>query len=596
MDKQSLGTFISILRKGKGIKQEELAEKLGVSGKTISSWENDRTYPDIMMLPIIADYFDITVDELIRGVKKNIVIDKKDEEVISNKSLLKIKKLKYAKYKERNLIYILLSSFLSLITILGLYLSCFVALWTLVFAIVGVLGMATFLVLVIVNSKHYLNNEGILTSEEYVEENYDKILNCKVNIIRSFIFSFIPLFIYGLVIVSCYLWNNQIYIQEVLTVTIDLTKPAMTWGIISGLCGLIGLIIAYIVYAISNKKYGNEKQKLLNKQNNKLVIILASILVGSLTLSPIILSIHDNWGPVENIYQCDYQCDTYEEIIEKLTTYTVDINALVDAGLERGTEYVLNLPDEWVFLFDDITDLGNNFVYVKSSISTTYEVHKCDIYDDISVYYGNCTNSLIDAYLYAEDKNNIVCNYSDYKSCIIPEEVFEKKYNSEYGFYYIDLKPGEYSLGDGCILDVYTTAITYWVDSGLYYKITDDTEINNWIRCYDAEFEKINFTTYAKGDFDKARSNEYVLSNRIHKSDYYSQEYFLNISKTNLNEWRYITRGINKGKYGYCSLTSYYVSDLTGGVIVLLLCGGLLIEITIGVILWKKQKYMISFK
>ena len=55
------------LRKEKNVSQEELAEKLYVSRQTISNWERGKTYPDINSLLLIATYFDVTLDNLIKG-------------------------------------------------------------------------------------------------------------------------------------------------------------------------------------------------------------------------------------------------------------------------------------------------------------------------------------------------------------------------------------------------------------------------------------------------------------------------------------------------------------------------------------------------
>ena len=65
----TIGKNIADLRKNSGMTQEQLAETLGVSSQTISKWENEVTMPDIMLLPVIAGCFDITVDELYGGRK-----------------------------------------------------------------------------------------------------------------------------------------------------------------------------------------------------------------------------------------------------------------------------------------------------------------------------------------------------------------------------------------------------------------------------------------------------------------------------------------------------------------------------------------------
>ncbi len=59
-----IGDKIRLLRKNKNIPQTELAEALSVSSQTVSKWENHVSVPDITILPVIARYFGITMDEL----------------------------------------------------------------------------------------------------------------------------------------------------------------------------------------------------------------------------------------------------------------------------------------------------------------------------------------------------------------------------------------------------------------------------------------------------------------------------------------------------------------------------------------------------
>ena len=63
----SLGKRIQAARKRLGMTQEQLAEKLGVSGQAVSKWESDISCPDITALPTLADIFGLSVDELLRG-------------------------------------------------------------------------------------------------------------------------------------------------------------------------------------------------------------------------------------------------------------------------------------------------------------------------------------------------------------------------------------------------------------------------------------------------------------------------------------------------------------------------------------------------
>lgn len=63
----SIGTRIAEARKRKGQTQDQLAEAMGVSPQAVSKWENDISCPDITLLPQLADYFGISVDDLLRG-------------------------------------------------------------------------------------------------------------------------------------------------------------------------------------------------------------------------------------------------------------------------------------------------------------------------------------------------------------------------------------------------------------------------------------------------------------------------------------------------------------------------------------------------
>lgn len=89
MEQKTIGSFIATLRKAKGLTQKQLSEILGVSDKTISHWERDESAPDLSILPVIADIFSVTCDELLRGEKRNCVQESTED--FSKKSEKQIK-------------------------------------------------------------------------------------------------------------------------------------------------------------------------------------------------------------------------------------------------------------------------------------------------------------------------------------------------------------------------------------------------------------------------------------------------------------------------------------------------------------------------
>ena len=67
MEKKSIGTFLAALRKANGYTQEEVAQRLFVSNKTVSKWERDESSPDLATIPVLAELFGVTCDEILRG-------------------------------------------------------------------------------------------------------------------------------------------------------------------------------------------------------------------------------------------------------------------------------------------------------------------------------------------------------------------------------------------------------------------------------------------------------------------------------------------------------------------------------------------------
>ena len=78
MNQEKIGLFIAKCRREKNMTQEDLAEKLGVSNKSISRWENGKTMMDISLFEPLCNELDISIIELLNGERIN---DKKKDKL-----------------------------------------------------------------------------------------------------------------------------------------------------------------------------------------------------------------------------------------------------------------------------------------------------------------------------------------------------------------------------------------------------------------------------------------------------------------------------------------------------------------------------------
>ena len=67
MDAKKTGSYICLLRKQRGLTQAELAERIGVTDKAVSRWERGKGFPDITLLPPLAQVLGTSVTELLAG-------------------------------------------------------------------------------------------------------------------------------------------------------------------------------------------------------------------------------------------------------------------------------------------------------------------------------------------------------------------------------------------------------------------------------------------------------------------------------------------------------------------------------------------------
>ena len=145
MDQEKIGKFIASCRRKKNITQQELAEKLGVSDRTIGNWENGRNMPDLSLFKPLCNELDITLNDLMSGEKvKEKEYQEKLEENIINTINYTNKKIK----NHNNLIGLILIIFGVLISITAVAIfpseSSWGSIYSVFGAIISLVGVSRF--------------------------------------------------------------------------------------------------------------------------------------------------------------------------------------------------------------------------------------------------------------------------------------------------------------------------------------------------------------------------------------------------------------------------------------------------------------------
>jgi len=96
MDQEKIGRFIQEKRKEKKLTQSDLAEKLNITDRSISKWENGNCLPDAVTMPELCKILNISINDLFSGE----IVDMKDNEKKLEENLLEMAKLKEEKDKQ----------------------------------------------------------------------------------------------------------------------------------------------------------------------------------------------------------------------------------------------------------------------------------------------------------------------------------------------------------------------------------------------------------------------------------------------------------------------------------------------------------------
>lgn len=344
MEKKSMGSFMAALRKANGLTQQQVADMLNVSNKTVSKWECNDGYPEISMLPVIAELYCVSVDELLRGERLSKVISEEKADVKSAERIKFLIKNAIVKFTNSAIVSMVLSS----VALIMAYIICDIiynynVLWF-GYAIILILCAVSIAVTMIAfnNFISGLRSEYV-TEKETVERNIQKCIKYITCI--SF-----------LVVVTL----------EGLILDILMEAPSYLFAALPA-TSVVGCVIAYFVRLFLYKKFDiaekeiSPEQKYYRKKHIKITAIILVIAVLVSFLLPLILVWHETSAHTIYSYPdgVDYQYDSEEEAEReyyKLKAYVTGEKNLYSVTYEDYSEetgeyilYVVELQDKFEY-------------------------------------------------------------------------------------------------------------------------------------------------------------------------------------------------------------------------------------------------------
>ena len=357
MSKQTMGEFLALLRRANGFTQQEVADKLNISNRTLSSWETDRTTPDILLLPAIADLYGVTVDELLRcerGATTN------SDRKITEEALQSKRKHRLGKFSAKSLLLSCLWGFCAGLIALSFIFWMYAGCPTWLFILLMVLSACDIVVCGTILFYNYYNAkvaEGLVLKEDYTEEKKPYALALKRKSAKFFLFCALPLVLFAIAMIIAMIIIDP-YNYEILGVTVNVIGAYAATICTTGILGIV-FLIAYFVYANVNfLGLANETQTANYKHNKKLLGKTVGFGAIPVFVFLLIMGVFNSVFPVS--YDVYISADTPEDFKRQMQTLTIPEDDIfhTDCGKQVG-DYHLDFPDYPEN--DTYYDLGNGF-------------------------------------------------------------------------------------------------------------------------------------------------------------------------------------------------------------------------------------------
>ncbi|MDE6586004.1 MAG: helix-turn-helix domain-containing protein [Clostridia bacterium] len=362
MAKQTTGEFLALLRKANGYTQQEVAEKLNISNRTLSSWETDRTMPDLLLLPAIADLYGVTIDELLRGERGEF-----QKPAISDNAMRAASKNRFGRFSAKAALLTGLALGASLFIELG----CILLLYTsspawldVLFWVLGLAGMIACLACLFYFKNSLKLAEGVVLNEDYTDEKKAILFTAQHRAAKSVAICAIPFIAAAVIFLLLFaILNPQNY--YILNVEIAVRDAYIGVFLSNFIVGMLILTGYLCIEKSAGKKLANESQREIIRHNSKLLKKICAF--GTIPFGVLLIIFFSLYIAFPEGCKTIYSNDDYRALQTHMQTLVIEEGGFNSDVVPVG-EYYLSFPTN-----PDATvkyDLGNGFYgryYTKSS-------------------------------------------------------------------------------------------------------------------------------------------------------------------------------------------------------------------------------------
>lgn len=275
MSKLTIGEFLATQRRIKGYTQQQVADMLGVSNRTLSSWEQGRTYPDILILPTLAEIYGISVDDITRGTRSGEPYIPQTEKA-DNSS--------YIDARNTHAAHSLWIRGISLASPIFAALAAVCVYYSVVWAIVLCVTLGVLTAIATVSAIIYFNRSALYSTGAYTANRdrggaSDKCsLAISLNTCRTLLIAGWA-YILPVAVGTLLLWFSY-------------TSKIRITLLISLIVG-VGVLAASVIYRnIALKKYGDGRQNTLQRRNRVLFLVCLSAILPVIASGVCVSKIH----------------------------------------------------------------------------------------------------------------------------------------------------------------------------------------------------------------------------------------------------------------------------------------------------------------